>query len=136
MWNLVSLEWKSSKRLVLNWLPQCIQPKSTLFNVCKITKMSSISAGNSHSCWLVWKCMCIQPVRDCRNLTCMGGMPGKKPFMMKMVWGWVTASGIGQLAVIDSALNSASNQNILKDNVRPHIQSCCQKQWAIIQKWL
>lgn len=35
-----------------------------------------------------------------------------------MILGFFTASGTGQLAVIDSTMSSTSNQTVLEDNVR------------------
>ena len=40
-----------------------------------------------------------------------------------MVWGCFAASGPGRLAVIDGTMNSALYQKILKENVRPSVQT-------------
>lgn len=46
-----------------------------------------------------------------------------------MVLGCFAASGTGQLALIDSTMNSA-NQRMLEDNVRPSVQKL-----KLNQKW-
>ncbi len=38
-----------------------------------------------------------------------------------MVWGCITASGPGRLAIIDGTMNSALYQKILKENVGPSV---------------
>ncbi|MGH0158770.1 UNVERIFIED_CONTAM: hypothetical protein FKN15_044380 [Acipenser sinensis] len=48
-----------------------------------------------------------------------------------MVWGCFAASGPGQLAIIDTTMNSALYQKILEENIRPSVYEL-----KLNQKWV